>query len=98
MATIIISIVLLGVCAYLFFLSLIIEHNRKRADNALAKIQRLEEVEDRRHAFDAAMAEKASNTIKLRCKPDENCSKCHGRGHIGKNSETGLYVVCTCCG
>jgi len=94
---IILSITLLAVCLYLVFLSLMIEHNRKRSDNALARIHRLEQVEDRRHAFDAAMAEKASDVIKLRCKPDENCKHCGGRGHIGKNVETGLFIPCVCC-
>jgi len=70
----------------------------KRINNADARILRLEQVEDRRHAFDKTMADKASDTIKLRCKPDPTCKHCHGRGHIGKNTETGLFIVCTCCG
>ena len=25
-----------------------------------------------------------------------NCKKCHGTGYIGKNIETGKYVICQC--
>jgi len=33
---------------------------------------------------------------KLALIPKKNCHRCHGRGHIGKNIETGLYVPCLC--
>jgi len=71
---------------------------RKRLENADARIVRLEQVEDRRHGFDQAMEEqKDPNIIRLRCKPDPSCKKCHGRGTIGKNTKTGLFIPCTCC-
>jgi hypothetical protein len=28
--------------------------------------------------------------------PKRNCRHCHGRGHMGKNLVTGLYVPCYC--
>lgn len=28
--------------------------------------------------------------------PDPNCRKCYGRGHLGKNLSTNLYVPCSC--
>lgn len=28
--------------------------------------------------------------------PKKNCRHCYGRGHMGKNSITGLYVPCYC--
>lgn len=28
--------------------------------------------------------------------PKKNCRHCHGRGHMGKNLTTGLYVPCYC--
>lgn len=28
--------------------------------------------------------------------PKKNCRHCHGRGHMGRNTITGLYVPCYC--
>lgn len=28
--------------------------------------------------------------------PKKNCRHCYGRGHMGKNTLTGLYVPCYC--
>jgi hypothetical protein len=28
--------------------------------------------------------------------PDKRCSKCYGRGHLGRNSETDQYLLCKC--
>jgi len=28
--------------------------------------------------------------------PKKNCRHCHGRGHMGRNTLTGLYVPCYC--
>lgn len=70
----------------------------RRLYNVEARVHRLEQMEDARHGFDKAMAEKENkNMLKLRCKPDENCKHCHGRGHVGRNAVTGLFVGCVCC-
>ncbi len=69
----------------------------KRLDNADAKIVRLEQMEDRRHGFDQAMAEKTSDVVRLRCHPKEGCKHCHGKGTIGKNMLTGRQILCICC-
>lgn len=29
-------------------------------------------------------------------KPDKNCRICYGRGHIGRDTRTGLFVPCRC--
>ena len=39
----------------------------------------------------------AKGQIKLRCKPDEKCPTCFGRGFIGKDVKTGQFVPCDCC-
>jgi hypothetical protein len=39
----------------------------------------------------------AANFVELRGEPDPNCRKCFGRGHVGKNLTTGLFVPCSCC-
>ena len=92
---------LIGLCIVIFLLmvsnALAFSFLLRRVDNSLARVLRLEQVEDRRHAYDKAMAEKASETIKLRCKPKEDCPKCHGKGHIGRNVETNLFIPCICC-
>jgi hypothetical protein len=28
--------------------------------------------------------------------PDKRCSKCYGRGHLGRNTETDQYLLCKC--
>jgi len=28
--------------------------------------------------------------------PDPNCKKCYGRGHTGRNKQTGKYLACKC--
>lgn len=28
--------------------------------------------------------------------PNPKCSRCHGRGHLGKDLKTGKYVRCVC--
>ena len=28
--------------------------------------------------------------------PDKRCKKCYGRGHRGRNAETGKFVPCSC--
>lgn len=71
-------------------------HLFKRLDNADSRIVRLENAMDSIMQGKAAMAE-PNNVVKLRCKPDPKCPLCYGRGHVGKNLETGLHVVCRCC-
>jgi hypothetical protein len=66
-----------------------------RIDNCLARVERLEAHNDRVAGFDKAMDKDVKVT--LRCHPDRKCTKCHGRGFIGKNSVTGLYIPCACC-
>lgn len=68
----------------------------KRLDNADARIVRLESAVDAIFAGKKAM-EPPDKIVKLRCKPDANCRKCHGRGHIGRNHSTGLFIACVCC-
>ncbi len=71
---------------------------KKRLENADARIARLEDMESKRHGFDKAMEETDLNTLKLRCKPDPKCRKCRGKGTIGRNTETGRWIACICCG
>lgn len=40
-------------------------------------------------------ANKAGFTIPVGQKPKASCSKCYGRGHIGRNDQ-GRYLLCTC--
>ena len=28
--------------------------------------------------------------------PNPNCRRCHGRGHLGKDIKSGIYVKCVC--
>jgi len=65
-----------------------------RIDNCLARVERLEEHNDRVAGFDKATGDVK---VRLRCHPDPKCKKCRGRGFIGKNSVTGLYIPCVCC-
>jgi hypothetical protein len=32
----------------------------------------------------------------LRKRPNKNCRKCYGRGHMGFNTSTRKYIVCQC--
>jgi hypothetical protein len=34
--------------------------------------------------------------IPLMSKPPENCKKCYGRGHIGREQTTLAYNICNC--
>lgn len=68
----------------------------KRLDNADARIVRLESAMDAVFQGKKAM-EPPDKVVKLRCKPDANCRKCHGRGHIGRNHASGLFIACVCC-
>ena len=34
--------------------------------------------------------------IKLKHKPDPNCSRCYGRGFIGWNTKTKRVILCRC--
>ena len=34
--------------------------------------------------------------IPLTSKPNQNCKKCLGRGHIGKDQKTYAYNICNC--
>jgi len=34
--------------------------------------------------------------VGMSCKPKASCRKCYGRGHEGRNTETGRYVICSC--
>jgi len=65
-----------------------------RIDNCLARVERLEEHNDRVAGFDKAMGDVK---VRLRCHPDPKCKKCHGKGFIGKNVKTGLWITCVCC-
>jgi hypothetical protein len=29
-------------------------------------------------------------------KPQQNCNKCFGRGHLGKDKQTYTYAICNC--
>ncbi len=40
-------------------------------------------------------AEKEGYTIPLHHAPNPDCSRCYGRGHVGRNDQ-GLYVPCAC--
>jgi hypothetical protein len=34
--------------------------------------------------------------LPLTKKPDNNCKKCYGRGHIGQNTHNFTYELCSC--
>lgn len=68
----------------------------KRLDNADARIKRLEDYNSVRK-MSMTKAIEDGTAVKLRCPPDPSCKKCHGRGFIGRNRQTGLVVPCTCC-
>lgn len=34
--------------------------------------------------------------VPLTKKPSSNCSKCYGRGHVGKDIQTCGYILCSC--
>lgn len=34
--------------------------------------------------------------VEIRRLPKPSCKHCYGRGHVGKNIETSLYVPCSC--
>ena len=36
------------------------------------------------------------NWIPLGKAPKPSCKKCYGRGHVGRNVDTGKYVPCSC--
>lgn len=85
------GIVALTLVVYLEIRSLL-----KRLDNADARIVRLESAMDAVFAGKKAM-EPQDKVVKLRCKPDPSCKKCYGRGHIGRNHSTVLFITCVCC-
>lgn len=35
--------------------------------------------------------------IRIKNKPKSNCKQCYGRFFIGKNTNTGLYIICNKC-
>ena len=35
-------------------------------------------------------------TVTGTCYPKKNCKKCFGRGYVGRNTETGQFVNCSC--
>ena len=36
------------------------------------------------------------NWVQLARLPNPNCKRCYGRGHVGRDVSTGLYVPCRC--
>lgn len=44
--------------------------------------------------FQEAM--KTGNWVRVGRKPKASCSKCYGRGHVGRNVDTGKYMPCSC--
>lgn len=36
-------------------------------------------------------------SVGFRRAPKPSCKKCYGRGWVGRNLKTGLYVPCRCC-
>jgi len=97
-AWIVLSLQIAGLVLTVLFFWIMFRVIFVRIHNTAARIHRLEQMEERRHGFNAAMEETDPNTLKLRCKPDPGCRKCKGRGTIGRNVETGRWIACVCCG
>lgn len=55
---------------------------------------------DLRKARDlVASAEKMARNpdlIKVIGNPDKNCKRCYGVGHTGRDTQTRLYILCSC--
>lgn len=41
-------------------------------------------------------ARQAGYDIPLGRAPRRNCKRCYGRGHLGRNVDTGKYLPCPC--
>jgi|LakMenEpi03Aug12_release.lakeMendotaPanAssembly.Ray.scaffolds.fasta_scaffold27880_4 hypothetical protein len=55
-------------------------------------------------AFSGSFYEIPENDLKLmdigqlplKKKPSSSCSKCYGRGHLGRDTQTYGYLICSC--